>query len=93
MDKNITGIEPYTDYLYIKPIERKQTMVRQKATLFEVAEVIAIGPEVKNTKVGDLVSYEHWDMPDVEGMDSKTYCFLKERDAICKFKVSEQLAS
>lgn len=79
-------IEPYTDYLYIKPQEKDSDVFKQRKTLFEVAEVLAVGPEVKHTSIGDMVAYEHWDMPDVLGIDGKTYCFLRERDAICKMK-------
>lgn len=92
MDK-IIGVEPYTDYLYIKPVEKKQTLVTQRRSLFEVGEVVVVGPEAKNTKVGDYVAYEHWDMPDIEGMDGNLYCFIREKDAICKLVVQKQVAS
>jgi len=74
---------PYTDYLYIKPCERKQILVSDTGRLETYGEVLAIGDEVRNTKVGDFVAFELWDKAEFQ-VGEETYHFVKEKDAICK---------
>lgn len=76
---------PYTDYLYIKPVEEKGEL---QITLNHYAEVIAIGPDVKNTKVGDFVAFEKWDKPEFPLKDGSICHFLREHEAICKLPAS-----
>ncbi len=71
--------KPYTDYLYLEPVV--DTGILSK-TLNSYAKVIAIGKDVKDTKVGDYVAYEKWDKPDFLDKNNNAHHFLRERDAI-----------
>lgn len=75
---------PYGDYLFIEPVE--ETGVLSK-TLNCYAKVLAIGPAVKDTNIGDYVAFERWDKPDVVIKD-RLYHFLKESEAIAKLPTS-----
>lgn len=89
MTKHLSKLPiPYTDYLYIKPSERKQVLVSEKKTLQTYGEVIAVGPEAKSTQVGDVVAFELWDKPEFELQDGTVCHFVRERDAICKLDLS-----
>lgn len=76
---------PYGDYLFIEPIEDVGAISR---TLNEYAKVLAIGPDVKDTKVGDYVAFEKWDKPSFLKKDESVAHFLRESEAICKLPES-----
>jgi co-chaperonin GroES (HSP10) len=75
-------IKPYTDYLYIKPVEKAQVLVSDNKSLQTYGEVFAVGPDVADTKVGNIVAFELWDKPEFE-MNGETYHFVRQRDIIC----------
>lgn len=76
---------PYTDFLFIAPIERKMVI---GTSLNMYARVLAVGPEVKNTTVGDIVAFELWDKPEFKLESGITCHFLREKDAVCKLPES-----
>lgn len=76
---------PYSDYLYLEPVQ--DTGVLSK-TLNSYAKVLAIGKDVKDTKVGDYVAYEKWDKPEFLDKNEVSHHFLREREAICILPVS-----
>lgn len=76
---------PYTDYLFIEPVADNGYAVK---TLNCYAKVLAIGPDVKSTKVGDYVAFEKWDKPEFLRKDETVAHFLREREAICKLPTS-----
>lgn len=84
---------PYTNYLYINPVEKKQVLVSDKNQLQTYGEVLAIGQDVKNTNVGDFVAFELWDKPEFEMSDGKVCHFVKETDVVCKIPLSWVMAS
>ena len=71
---------PYGDYLYLEPVEEVGVL---RKTLNSYAKVLAIGKDVKDTKVGDYVAYEKWDKPEFLDKNEKAHHFLREREAIC----------
>ncbi len=83
---------PYSDYLCLEPVERKQVLVAETGNLQTFGKVIAVGKEVVDTVVGDYVAFELWDLRDFTVNDKKYY-FVKEQEAICKIPVSEFLPS
>ena len=76
-------IKPYTDYLFIEPEEKKQILVAETGNLQTVGKVIAVSPEVIDTKIGDVVVFEIWDLKDFGYNEKKYYC-VAENKAICK---------
>lgn len=72
--------KPYSDYLFIEPFEDIGAVSR---TLNCYAKVLAIGPDVKDTEIGEYVAFEKWDKPEILIKD-KVYHFLKESEAISK---------
>lgn len=83
-----TKIVPYSDYLYVKPHEKKQILVREKGELQTYGEVLAIGKDVKDTIVGDIVAFELWDKPEFQMETEDVYHFVREKDVICQIKLS-----
>lgn len=84
MDKELPI--PYTDFLYVNPVERKSAL--GTISLQTIGEVLAIGEEVTKTKVGDYVAFELWDKPEFQTLDGKSCHFIREKDVICKIPLS-----
>lgn len=76
---------PYGDYLYLEPVEEAGVLSK---TLNSYAKVLAIGPDVKSTTVGEYVAYEKWDKPEFLDKNEKVHHFLREREAICRLPAS-----
>lgn len=76
---------PYGDYMYIQPVEDVGALTK---TLNSYAKVLAIGPDVKNTSVGEYVAFEKWDKPEFLKKDETPAHFLRESEAICKLPSS-----
>ena len=53
-------IKPLFNQILIKPIEQKTLILAEKKTLCEYGEVLAIGDEVKQIKVGDKIGFLIW---------------------------------
>lgn len=87
MENPTFRIIPYTDYLYIEPIEAKQVMVSDNRRLERYGRVLAIGKEVVDTKVGDYIAFEMWDLKEFTTSDGKAYKFVSEREAICRLSM------
>lgn len=77
-------IIPYTDYLYVRPNEKKQVLVSERSTLQTYGEVLAVGPDVTSTKVEDTVAFELWDKTEFSMETDENYHFVREKDVICK---------
>lgn len=78
---------PYTNELCIEPVKKEQILVSDQGNLQTYGEVIAAGPEVENTKVGDYVAFEIWDDRAID-INDKRYHFIKEDKAITKIPTS-----
>lgn len=76
---------PYTDYLYIQPVEDVGVLNK---TLNHYAKVLAIGPDVKSTAIGEYVAFEKWDKPEFPLKDGTVCHFLREKEAIAKLPSS-----
>ena len=72
-------ITPFGKNILIKPVEKKQILVAEKNTLCEYGEVVAIGSDVKNIKVGDVIGFLVWGMQSLDVDDSRHY-FVPESD-------------
>lgn len=81
-----TKIIPYNDYLCLEPVAKQQILVADAGSLQTFGKVIAIGKDVVDTKVGDMMAFELWDLRDFE-IEGKKYYFVKEQDAICKIEM------
>lgn len=76
----MNNIQPYGDYLFIEPIESVSVLGK---SLNCYAKVLAVGPAVTQTAIGDYVAFEKWDKPEFV-VNEKLFHFLKESEAICK---------
>lgn len=72
----------YRDFLYVEPVAINVPLGAPQLNTF--AKVLAIGPDVKNTQVGEYVAFELWDKPEVPDQDNKAFHFVKESDVIAK---------
>ena len=79
---------PFTDYIYLKPVKKQKILVNEQSTLYTFGEVLAIGDEVKHTKVGEYVAFELWDKPEFELLNGEVCHFVREKDAVCKLPES-----
>jgi co-chaperonin GroES (HSP10) len=70
-------IKPFGNQILIEPIEKEQVLVQQKATLCEYGKVLAIGDDVQNVKVGDVIAFLVWGVNFLE-IDDKIYHFVAE---------------
>lgn len=86
---NPSNIVPYSDYMLIEPVEKTQVLVSDTGSLQTFGKVVAIGKEVSETKVGDHVAFELWDLKDFSINDKKNY-FVKESEVICKLTLQEE---
>lgn len=73
--------EPYSDFVQIEPIERKQILGNQLCT---VGKVIAKGPVAVSTEIGDMVAFELWDKPEFQLPNEKVVHFVREKDLVAK---------
>ena len=70
-------IEPLNDQILVKPEEKKQILVSDNKNFCMYGEVMAIGKDVKEIKVGDKIIYEIWGLksPEIYG---ENYHFIQE---------------
>lgn len=72
-------IIPFGKNMLIEPVEKKQVLVSDRKSLCEYGKVIAVGNDVKMTKIGDMVGYLIWGISSLE-INDKTYYFVPEND-------------
>lgn len=72
-------IKPFRRWLLIKPVEKETVLVADEGTLNEYGEVIAIGDQVTQIKVGDKVGFSVFGVEKLIIDDQKHY-FVKEDD-------------
>lgn len=89
---NSSDVIPYFEYVVVEPIEKKQILVADNAKLETFGKVVAIGPEVSTTKVGEYVAFELWDVKDCSINDKKLYT-VQESRLILKVPMSWVVAS
>ena len=72
-------IQPFRRWLLIKPVEKKQVLVSDDGTLNEQGEVIGVGNQVKEIKVGDKVGFSVFGVEKLI-IDGQKHYFIKEDD-------------
>lgn len=78
----------------MKPVRNKLQLDVKHATIAghktdtieEVAEVIAVGPEVKDFKKGDFVVFKAWACDIISHNGEKFYFISEDSDALCATK-------
>ena len=81
------------DYICLEPVEVKQILVdEERGHLEAYGKVIAIGPKVVDTKIGDIVGFEEWDIK-FFNYNGKKYLFIHEWEYVCQIPVSAILSS
>jgi len=83
----MNDVKPYFEYVLLEPVEKKQILVSDTSKLETYGKVVAVGPEVTNTAVGDYVAFELWDVKDCSINDKKLYT-VQESRLILKIPVS-----
>lgn len=75
-------IKPFGSQILVKPVEQKTLILSEKKTLCEYGEVLAVGKEVKEIKVGDRIGYVLWGLNflDIDGV--KHYFVREDEDYI-----------
>lgn len=72
--------QPYKTNILIKP-EDKKKVIGNTAKYYLYGEVLAVGNEVKDIKVGDRIGYTLWGLKDIEESDGTKYYFVKDDSA------------
>lgn len=70
-------IKPFGDQILVKPIEQKTVILAEKKTLCEYGEVLAVGNQVKEIKVGDKIGFTLWGLNMLD-IDGTRHYFVKE---------------
>jgi len=70
-------IKPYGKNILIKPTQKNTILKQNEGTLCEYGDVLAVGDEVRNVKVGDKVGFVIWGINKLQ-VDEETYYFLPE---------------
>ena len=70
-------IKPFKTYILVDIIEHKQTLVSDTKPLCEYGTVVAIGNEVKEIKVGDVVAFMKWGLNEID-IEGKRCSFISE---------------
>lgn len=70
-------IHPFSNQILVKPIPKKQRLIADQGTLCEYGDVMAVGPEVKGIKVGDVIGFNVWGIKTLE-IDNEKYRFIQE---------------
>lgn len=78
-------IKPYKNKIQIKIQEPKvgNLDLSSKKTATEVGEVIAIGENVKDIKVGDIVMFKSWGVDIITYQDEQYYFISCDAECIC----------
>jgi len=69
-------IQPLFDQILIKPVEDTGILHGDNVLICEYGEIVALGEEVTNVKVGDTLAFVKWGTNDVEINGTKHY-FIK----------------
>lgn len=78
-------LKPYKNNILLALKEKKQIAVGEKPLLADYGQVIAVGEEVKDIKVGDIIVVRKWGLIDVD-IDGSVYIFVPDTD---KFIISK----
>jgi co-chaperonin GroES (HSP10) len=70
-------IKPFGNNILVRPLERKQTLVADEAVLCSYGDVLAIGKEVKEIKVGDIIGFTVFGLNSLE-IDNEKHFFIPE---------------
>lgn len=71
------NIKPFGNRILIKPMERKTVLVSDDGTLNEYGEVVAIGKDVQEIKIGDKIGFSVFGVEKLIVEEQKHY-FLQE---------------
>lgn len=71
------NIKPFGDFIQIEPIKKSQILVSDNEALCDYGTVVAIGDNVKNIKVGNVIGYEEWGTKNIIIGEVKNY-FISE---------------
>lgn len=71
------NIKPFGNRLLVKPFEKQQVLVSDDGTLSEYGEVVAIGSDVKEIKVGQKVGFSVFGVEKLI-IEEQKYYFLQE---------------
>lgn len=78
---------PYFEYVLVEPVMKEDIVLADTGKLETFGKVVAVGPEVTNTKIGDYVAFELWDIKDCSINAKKLYS-VQESRLILKIPVS-----
>ena len=72
-------ILPFGKRILVKPVEKKQVLVSDDGTLNEYGEVIAVGKDVNEIKIGDKIGFSVFGVEKLI-IDEEKFYFVKEDD-------------
>lgn len=78
-------IIPFGTNILVKPTEKKAVLVSDQGSLCEYGEVLSIGEDVKNVKVGQTIGFLVWGVNHLEIEGQKHYFINETSDFILGF--------
>lgn len=78
------NIRPFGKNILIKPDEKKQILMADQGSLCEYGEVLAVGDQVQNVRVGQRIGFLIWGINKLQ-IEEETFYFLPEGDFILGF--------
>ena len=77
---NLYKIEkPFGNNIWVKPIEKEQVLVSDRRTLCEYGEVMGVGKDVQEVKVGDIIAFTIWGLNSID-IDEKTRYYIVQEN-------------
>lgn len=73
------NVNPFGRWILVKPLEKQRVLVSDEGSLSEYGEVIAVGPVVKEIKIGDRVGFSLFGVEKLIIEEQKFY-FIMEDD-------------
>lgn len=70
-------IKPFGNRILVKPVVKQQVLVSDDGTLNEYGEVVAVGKDVKEIKVGDKIGFSVFGVEKLV-IDDEKYYFIQE---------------
>ena len=77
-------IKPLGKQVLIKPLIKEQVLIGDEIKC-DYGEILEIGDDCKNLKIGDIIGYEKWGLKELEYKEEMLYFILEDSDfLLCK---------
>ncbi len=85
------NIKPLFNQLLIKPTAQEGVLISQEPSFLMHGEVLAVGPDCSQVKVGDIICYTLWGLNHIEIDKTKHYFVPEDKDFLLAILEAEPL--